>query len=68
MIATPEYLQEFNDEITTSESLPYCQIQNPPNMSLAQINQFDAPWGCLFPMNKQKPPNLKPHLILSQFG
>ena len=49
MIATPEYLQEFNDEITTSESLPYCQIQNPPNMSLAQINQFDAPWGWFIP-------------------
>lgn len=44
-----EYLQEFNDEITTSNSLPYCQIQNPPNLSLAQIQQFEPPWGWFIP-------------------
>lgn len=45
MTATPDYLQEFDDDITTSASLPFCQTQNPPNLSLSQIEQFDAPWG-----------------------
>jgi hypothetical protein len=44
-----EYLQEFNNEITASNSLPYCQIQNPPNLSLAQIQQFEPPWGWFIP-------------------
>ncbi len=35
MTTTLDLLSQFEDEITTSNRLPYLQIQNPPNMSLA---------------------------------
>lgn len=38
-------LQEFDNEITTNASTPYCQIHNPPNLSIAQIEQYNPPWG-----------------------
>lgn len=40
-----DYLNEFDSEIKPSSSIPYCQIQNPPNLSLAQIKQYKAPSG-----------------------
>lgn len=54
-----EYLQEFNDEITTSNSLPYCQIQNPPNLSLVQIQQFEPPWGWFIPAEQAEQAQFK---------
>ncbi|WP_052056114.1 DUF5895 domain-containing protein [Myxosarcina sp. GI1] len=38
-------LSEFDADIVASNSLPYAQIQNPPNLSLAQIEQLNPPWG-----------------------
>ena len=49
MIATSDLLSQFEDEITTSNRLPYLQIQNPPNLPLAQIKKFGAPWGWFIP-------------------
>lgn len=43
------FLQEFDDEITTNTSIPYCQIQNPPNISMTQIEQYNPPWGWFIP-------------------
>ncbi len=49
MTNTLDLLSQFEDEITTSNRLPYLQIQNPPNMSLAQIEKFGAPFGWFIP-------------------
>ncbi|MGK7949126.1 MAG: DUF5895 domain-containing protein [Xenococcaceae cyanobacterium] len=49
MTNTLDLLSQFSDEITTSNRLPYLQIQNPPNMSLAQIEKFGAPFGWFIP-------------------
>ena len=32
-----DFLTEFDDEITASESIPYCQVANPKNLSLSEI-------------------------------
>ena len=40
-----DYLKEFDDEVRASHSLPFCQVQNPPNLSLAKIQQYQSPWG-----------------------
>ena len=40
-----DFLTEFDNEITASESIPYCQVANPDNLSLSQIKQFNIPWG-----------------------
>ena len=49
MITTPEFLNEFDNEITASESIPYCQVQNPKNLSLSEIRQYNVPWGIFVP-------------------
>ena len=49
MTTTLDLLSQFEDEITTSNRLPYLQIQNPPNLPLAQIKKFGAPWGWFIP-------------------
>ena len=49
MTNTIDLLSQFEDEITTSNRLPYLQIQNPPNMSLAQIEKFGALFGWFIP-------------------
>ena len=40
---------QFESEIIASTQLPYCQIQNPPNLSLSQIEQLNPPWGWFIP-------------------
>ncbi len=40
-----DYLNEFDDEVRVSDSLPFCQVQNPPNLSLAKIKRYQSPWG-----------------------
>ncbi len=40
-----DFLTEFDDDVTGSESIPYAQIHNPDNLSLSQIKQFNIPWG-----------------------
>ena len=52
MTNTIDLLSQFEDEITTSNRLPYLQIQNPPNMSLAQIEKFGAPFGWFIPVEQ----------------
>ena len=32
----PDSLTDFDDEITTPKSIPYCQSHNHPNLSLTQ--------------------------------
>ena len=49
MITTPDFLTEFDDDITASESIPYCQVQNPKNLSLSEIRQYNVPWGIFVP-------------------
>ncbi|NQZ65552.1 MULTISPECIES: DUF5895 domain-containing protein [Crocosphaera] len=52
MITTPEFLNEFDDDITASESIPYCQVQNPKNLSLSEIRQYKVPWGIFVPTDQ----------------
>ena len=40
---------QFESEIVASTQLPYCQIQNPPNLALSQIEQLNPPWGWFIP-------------------
>jgi len=42
-------LDQFDTEIVESNKLPYCQIQNPPNISLSQIEKMNSPWGWFIP-------------------
>ncbi len=44
-----DFLTEFDEDVTLSESIPYCQIHNPDNLSLSQIKQFNIPWGVFIP-------------------
>lgn len=46
---TPDLLSQFESEIVSSTQLPYCQIQNPPNLSLSQIEQLNPAWGWFVP-------------------
>ena len=43
---------QFESEIISSTQLPYCQIQNPPNLSLSQIEQLNPPWGWFIPTDR----------------
>ena len=43
---------QFESEIISSTQLPYCQIQNPPNLSLSQIEQLNPPWGWFIPTDQ----------------
>ncbi len=52
MTNTLDLLSQFEDEITTSNRLPYLQIQNPPNLSRAQIEKFGAPFGWFIPVEQ----------------
>ena len=49
MNTTSNLFQGFEDEVVASTQLPFCQVQNPPNMSLAQIKQFNPPIGWFIP-------------------
>ena len=49
MLTTPDFLNEFDDDITASESIPYIQVQNPKNLSLSEIRQYNVPWGIFVP-------------------
>ncbi len=53
MITTPEFLTEFEDDITTNtEQIPFCQVQNPKNLSLSEIRQYNLPWGIFIPTDQ----------------
>ena len=52
MPKSTELLAQFKSEIIASTQLPFCQIQNPPNLSLAQIQEFEAPWGWFIPQEQ----------------
>ena len=45
---------QFESEIVLSTQLPYCQIQNPPNLSLSQIEQLNPPWGWFIPTDQSE--------------
>ena len=42
-------LSQFESEVVPSTQLPFCQIQNPPNLSLYQIDQLNPPFGWFIP-------------------
>ena len=42
-------LDQFETEIVSSTQIPYAQIQNPPNLSLSQIEEFNPPYGWFIP-------------------
>ncbi len=52
MITTPDFLTEFDEDITASESIPFCQVQNPKNLSLSEIRQYNVPWGIFVPTDQ----------------
>jgi hypothetical protein len=49
MTPSTDLFQGFESEIVASTSLPFCQVHNPPNMSLAQIQQYQPPFGWFIP-------------------
>jgi hypothetical protein len=49
MTPSTDLFQGFESEIVASTSLPFCQVQNPPNMSLTQIEQYQPPFGWFIP-------------------
>jgi hypothetical protein len=49
MTPSTDLFQGFESEIIASTSLPFCQVQNPPNMSLTQIEQYQPPFGWFIP-------------------
>ena len=49
MNTNSELLNQFESEIVASTQLPYCQIQNPPNLVLSQIERLNPPWGWFIP-------------------
>ena len=42
-------LDQFETEIVSSTQIPYAQIQNPPNLSLSQIEKLNPPYGWFIP-------------------
>ena len=59
MIATPDFLHEFDEDITVSQSIPYAQVQNPKNLSLSEIRQYEIPWGIFVPNDQAELVGLK---------
>ena len=47
-----DFLTEFDDDITASESIPFCQVANPKNLSLSEIEQYNIPWGIFIPTDQ----------------
>ena len=45
-------LDQFETEIVSSTQIPYAQIQNPPNLSLSQIEQLNPPYGWFIPSDQ----------------
>ena len=52
MTTTPAFLTEFDDDVTASESIPFAQVQNPKNLSLSEIRQYNVPWGVFVPTDQ----------------
>ncbi len=68
-----DFLTEFDEDVTVSESIPYCQVQNPENLSLSKIEQFNIPWGIFIPTDQAElvdltvPDHFTPtHLVFDQ--
>jgi len=45
-------LDQFETEIVSSTQIPYSQIQNPPNLSLSQIEKLNPSWGWFIPIEQ----------------
>ena len=54
---TSNLLSQFDNDIVASTQLPYCQIQNPPNLSLSQIEQLNPDWGWFMPVEQAEQAN-----------
>ncbi|WP_219907684.1 DUF5895 domain-containing protein [Aphanothece hegewaldii] len=48
------FLQEFDEDVKASSTIPYLQVQNPPNLTLAQIQQYKPPYGWFIPDEQAK--------------
>lgn len=49
----------FEEEVIASTQIPFCQVHNPPNMSLAQIKQYQPPIGWFIPAEQAQQAELK---------
>lgn len=49
-----DLLNQFESEIVSSTQLPYCQIQNPPNLAWSQIEQLNPPYGWFIPAEQSE--------------
>jgi Family of unknown function (DUF5895) len=56
-----DYLKEFDDDVTVSTTIPYLQIQNPPNIALSQIKKLNPPWGWFVPNDQSELVNFTPN-------
>ena len=56
---TSDLFFQFESEIVSSTQIPYCQIQNPPNLNLSQIEQLDSPWGWFIPSEQAELANFQ---------
>ncbi|WP_036488207.1 DUF5895 domain-containing protein [Myxosarcina sp. GI1] len=60
MNTKPSLLAQFDSEIVTSSSIPFCQIKNPLNVPLSQIEKLDLPWGWFITQEKAEIAEFKP--------
>lgn len=49
-----DFLKEFDEDVKASSTIPYLQIQNPPNLSLARIQQDQHPFGWFIPTEQSE--------------
>jgi hypothetical protein len=61
MVAHIPDLSQFTDEELRVTSLPFCQIHNPPNLSLGMIQKHAYPYGIFIPKEQADLAKLKPN-------
>lgn len=51
---------DFDDNVQASTSIAYCQIVNPPNLPIGQIQKLNAPYGIFVPTEQAEACDFKP--------
>lgn len=51
---------DFEDNVQQSSSIPYCQIVNPPNLQLSQLQKLNPPYGIFVPLEQAELVEFKP--------
>ena len=59
---TATILDEFEQDLQASATIPHCQIINPPNLLSAQLEKFKPPFGFFIPKEKAEQVGFQPTL------